>query len=262
MTRLSKLSSLFLSLSLLLALVGEARGGKFSELIKKADMANRGQTSAAVMQMEIKTSSYQRSFRMVVWSDDRGKEKVLVKILGPALWRGHGTLKIGDQLKLYNPKQNHITVVGHSMLGDAWMGSHFTNDDLVKETRLERHFEARLLKRWTADSPLGQAAFYRFELTPKPSAPVVWEKVVYVVLEKGEVALPLRAEYFRKAKQKKPTRWLVFDEIKQMGGRPVTARMTVKVQSKPGEYTRLSYRKLRFDIDLPRSKFTEQALRR
>ncbi|MCA9669574.1 MAG: outer membrane lipoprotein-sorting protein [Myxococcales bacterium] len=259
------MSRLSLTVFLASALAGApaAHATSFEELVRRADMATRSKTSAAVLEMHVKTASYQRRMRLVFWQDDRGgRERVLIRILGPALWRGHGTLKIGSQLKLYNPRQNHVTVVGSSMLGDSWMGSHFSNDDLVKETRLARHYTAKLLKKWDGKSDIGAATYYRFRLVPKPTAPVAWGKIVYTVLEKGTTVLPIKAAYFRKYRDRKPKRTMSFTDIKTMSGRKVPAVMTVRVMSKPGEFTRLTYRKLKLDINIPASKFTEQALRR
>lgn len=247
-----------------LLLAGSARAESVERLVRKADMVFRGKTSASVMTMDIKTQSFERSYKLVAWDDARGRDRTLLKILGPALWRGNGTLKLGSQLKLYEPKTHHVTVVGSSMLGDSWMGSHFSNDDLVKETRLARDYVVTLMKKWPAPSPAGdgQGTFYRAKLTPKPTAPVAWGKIVYELWEKGGAIAPHRADYFRKAGDSKAVRSIAFSDVKKLGGRTVPAVMTCTVASKPGEYTRITYRKLKFDVDIPKSKFTEQALRK
>jgi hypothetical protein len=234
---------------------------RLEELVRKADMVLRGRSSAGVFTMEVKTQSYTRSFKIVVWDDSRGEERTLIKILGPALWRGYGTLKVGTQLKLYNPKTDHVTVVSGSMLGDNWMGSHFTNDDLVKETRLSRHYNARLLKTWAGTAEDGAAAtFHLIQLTPKPTAPVAWGAINYEVWERGDLVMPTKAQYVRKVGTS-ADRTLVFSQLKRLGGRLVPARMVMTVAKKPGEFTAITYSELRFDIAIPASKFTEQALR-
>ncbi len=234
------------------------------ELVRKADLVARSKTSAAVFEMQIKARSYQRKLKVVFWDDQRDaeREKTLLKILGPALWRGYGTLKLGSQLKLYNPRNNHVTVVGQSLLGDAWMGSHFTNDDLVKETRLARHYRSKLLKTWTAKGGAADATHYRIALYPKPNAPVSWGRIDYVLWERGDVVMPVKASYFRKAADERPRREMSFSAVKKLGGRLMPAIMTVTMPKKPGEYTKLIYRKVKFDVKIPSSKFTEQALRR
>lgn len=245
-------------------LCGSAQAETVDKLVRRADMVFRGKTSASVMTMDIKTKSFERSYKLVAWDDARGSDRTLIKILGPALWRGHGTLKLGSQLKLYEPKTNHVTVVGHSMLGDSWMGSHFSNDDLVKETRLARDYDMSLLKKWSAASPTGsgQATFYRVQLTPKPTAPVAWGKIVYELWAKGPAIAPRSADYYRKATDSNPVRTIAFHGVTELGGRTVPAVMTCTVASKPGEHTRITYKKLKLNVDIPSSKFTEQALRK
>jgi len=239
--------------------------GELEELIRQADRVARGKTSAAVVEMQIRTEDYDRTYNMVIWDDSRADEdKALVKILGPALWRGHGTLKVGDRLLTYNPKNDHVTVVGSSMLGDAWMGSHFTNDDLVKETSLADDYAARLGRTWTAAAPgvAGEATWYDISLTPRPRAPVVWGRIDVTLYRQGDVVLPTRIVYFREDRpDAAPVRTMTMDDVRELGGRLLPARMRMEVTDEPGEFTELRYDKVRFDVDIPGDKFTERALR-
>ncbi|HVY31990.1 MAG TPA: outer membrane lipoprotein-sorting protein [Polyangiaceae bacterium] len=234
-----------------------------TELIAKADHALRGQTTAALLEMHIHTQSYDRNYSMLLWGDERGgTSRALIKILGPARWRGHGTLKIGGRLSLYDPSTDRITVLSGSMLADNWMGSHFSNDDLVKETELARDYTARVLKDWTAEVAGKPAVFHRILLSPTPRAPVAWDHIVFELYEQGGSVIPSREEYYQRQQQPAPTRMLTFDSVKTMGDRVVPTRLTVHVADKPSEFTELVYKQLRFDADVPESKFSEQELRR
>jgi hypothetical protein len=254
-----------ISLLLVCALTAPAGADTLSELLDRADMAFRSDTSAAVLEMHIKTDAFERSYKIVSWDDRRGgKERALIKILGPALWRGHGTLKLGSQLKLYNPKTNHISVVSSSMLGDSWMGSHFTNDDLVKETRLAEDFELALDKKWRGryDELGKEVTFYRIRLTPKPTAPVAWGRILYQLAVDGDRVYPVEVDYYRKKTDRVAERTMTFSGLKELGGRVLPSQMKVTVADEPGEFTRMTYVKLELDRDIPSSKFTEQALRK
>jgi len=191
-------------------------------LLDKADMIYRGTTSAAVFTMHVKTRAFTRDYDIVVWDDGR-HDRTLVKILGPALWRGFGTLKIGDGLKLYDPRANRVTVVGQSMLGDSWMGSHFSNDDLVKETHLARDYDARLVGH-APTTVAGQPATQDdLRLTPRPTAPVAWGRIDYRIVEAGDRVLPVRAAYYRKAGDARPVRTITFTDVTDLGGRAPSA---------------------------------------
>jgi len=122
---------------------------------------------------------------------------------------------------------------------------------------MDRHFNSKLVKKWKK----GDRTHYRILLTPKPTAPIAWGKIVMEVWEKGDLVIPTSWSYFRKAGQRKPDRVMWFSEVKVMGGRTVPAVMKVTVAKKPGEYTSITYKSIKFDIKIPGSKFTEQALR-
>lgn len=247
----------------LLFLPGQAHAeSSLEQLVRRADEVARGKTSAAIMTMEVKTKNYHRSYEIVAWDDSQGGDKTLIKILGPVAYRGFGTLKLGEQLKLYDPKTNHVQVVGPSMLGGSWMGSHFTNDDLVKETRLSRDYNLKLVKKWHGTEVGRDATHYRVQMTPKPSAPVAWGRIDYELWEAGDAIVPMSAGYFRKAGDKAAARTLTFSGVKVMDGRTLPTVLVMRVASKPGEFTKITYNKLRLNVAIPENQFTEQALRR
>ncbi len=234
-----------------------------SSLVQRADGVLRGKTTAALLEMHIHTKSQDRTYTLSYWGDDRGgTSRALIKILGPARFRGHGTLKVGGRLSLYDPSTDGITVLSGSMLGDGWMGSHFTNDDLVKETDLARDYHSRELKTWAANVDGKPVTFHRIQLEPTPQAPVAWNHIVFELFTRDDVVIPTREDFYRRATDAAPDRVLSFEDLKQMGGRLVPTRLTMRPANAPGEYTELIYKEVRFDADVPASKFSDQALRR
>lgn len=234
-----------------------------SDLVRRANHVLRGRTTAAVMQMDIHTASYDRHYSLVYWEDDAsGTSNVLVKILGPAMWRGHGTLKVGNQLTVYDPGTDRMTVLSSSMLGDSWMGSHFNNDDFVKDTELATDYTARETSSHAGTSPDGHAVtFHDIELRPTPRAPVAWDRIEETLYVQDGAVIPVRLAYYQRAAEQAPHRTLAFSDVKTLGGRLVPSVLTMTVGAKPGEYTRVTYDQVRFDVPIPTSKFTEQALR-
>jgi outer membrane lipoprotein-sorting protein len=231
------------------------------DLVRRSDHVLRGRTTAAVLHMDIHTGSYDRHYSLVYWEDDPANA-ALVKILGPALWRGHGTLKVGNRLTVYDPSTDRMTVLSSSMLGDSWMGSHFNNDDFVKDTDLARDYTARETGSHAGTSPDGHAAtFHDIELRPTPHAPVAWDHIEASLYVEGSAVVPVRMAYFQHAADKAAYRTLTFSDVKTIGGRFAPTVLTMTVASKPGEWTRLTYDDVRFDVAIPTSKFTEQALR-
>lgn len=233
-----------------------------TSMVRDADHILRGKTTAGVMAMQIHTSAYDRSYDMVYWEDLRAaKNRVLVKILGPAEWRNHGTLKTEGRVTMYNPSTDRMTSLSNSMLGDSWMGSHFTNDDFVKETDLARDYTATDEKQWQGKGADGKdATYHRLMLKPTPNAPVRWDHIVLEVYREDGRTIPTKFEYYRRA-DSGVTRTLTFSNVKDIGGRTAPTLLTMTVADKPGEYTKVNYQKLKFDADVPTNKFTEQALR-
>ncbi len=256
-------AAVILAVTCAVAAARPARADDLKDLVHRADYVLRGKTTAAVVHMDIHKSSYDRSYSMVYWDDSHGKsDRVLVKILGPAQWRGQGTLKVDGKLTVYNPSSDRMTVLSGSMLGESWMGSHFTNDDLVKQTDMARDYVAKEIRAWDGQTPSGAPAkFHLIELTAAPRAPVVWPKLQLEVYVDGSNVIPTKQTYFFREKDDKPVRTMTFSDVKSLGGRVVPAVLTLSVASSPGEYTKLTYDTLKFDASIPDSKFTEQALR-
>jgi hypothetical protein len=232
--------------------------------IREAETVLRGKTSAAVMAMKIKKASYEREYDLLVYTDDRTESgKVLIRMLGPALWRGNATLKVSDRISFFDPRTKRVTVMGSSMLGDNWMGSHFTNDDLMRETDLVRHYAYELLgSHVTKDEVGAPVTQYHVKLTPLPHAPIAWGKVVYRLnVGVDRRALPVKLEYFRRGADLKPSRTLEYAELRVVNQRKVPTQLTMTPADAPGEFTRIEYRKLKFDTPFGPDDFSERAFR-
>jgi outer membrane lipoprotein-sorting protein len=99
-------------------------------------------------------------------------------------------------------------------------------------------------------------------LKPRPSAPVAWDRIIYTLVERGSDIVPQEADYYRKRSHTKPTRVIRFADLRMLGGKRLPATLEVTVANKPGEYTRIKYKKLKLGVKIPDSKFSEQALRK
>ncbi|MBL8616242.1 MAG: outer membrane lipoprotein-sorting protein [Deltaproteobacteria bacterium] len=221
-----------------------------AELLDATDDLNRGASSHGVMAMQVQTARYTRSMKMEVWS--QGEDRSLVRLLEPAKDKGVSTLRSGDNIWNYLPNVDRTVKVPAAMMGGAWMGSHITNDDLVRSSRLADDFSATMV----AKPGVAGATSYRIELVAKPDAPVVWGKVM---VEIGADKLPRKVEYF----DEKGTlvRTLSFEEVKTIDGKPMPTVQRVVPADKPGEFTLLRVESMDFDVALPESTFTLQALK-
>jgi len=220
------------------------------ELLARVDDNGRGRSSHATIEMQVKTRRYTRSMRMEVWS--KGSERSLIRILEPAKDRGVATLKVDKDLWNYLPNTDRTMRVPSAMMSGAWMGSHFSNDDLVRESRLSEDFTYALAP---GSAPLG-APEVTVRCTPKPETPVVWGYVDVIVTSLG---VPIRQEFYSEKGVK--VRTFTHSDIKKIGSESVPMRLTVAVHAKPKESTVILFHDLKLDPSLEDNLFSLQSLR-
>jgi outer membrane lipoprotein-sorting protein len=221
------------------------------EILDKVDDTYRGRSARGQMRMKVVNPNYKRELVMDFWS--HGKEKSLVRIVEPKKERRTATLKNGNNIWNYLPKVNRTIKIPSSMMGGSWMGSDFTNDDLVKEHRMADDYAPKI----TFDGSRGGQKVIEITCTPKPNAPVVWGKLVVTV--RAQDYLPVRIDYHKE--RGGLARRLTFSNYEQLGGRLVPTTMTMIPRDKPGHSTVVTYEKLTFDVSLPANLFTVASLR-
>ena len=222
------------------------------ELLDGVDDVQRGESSTARMSMHVKTKRWERTMVMQTWS--RGEDNSLIKIVAPAKEAGTATLMVDDNIWNYLPKVDRTMKVPSSMMSGAWMGSHFSNNDLVRSSRLADDFTFVLKEEPKADGT-GQ---WVIECVAKPDAPVVWGKVVVKV--RGEDRIPSEITYWDE--DAVLVRTMEFLDIEDIQGRKVPMRMRLVPADSPEEFTEITYESLEFDPDLPASTFTLQSIRK
>ncbi len=237
-------------LCLLLATALPVEAIEVGELVRHIDSLWRGETSHAAMTMTVKTRRYERSMTMEAWS--RGKGYSLVVIRQPIKDRGIATLKVKENIWNYLPKINRVTKVPSSMMSGSWMGSHFTNDDLVKESTFEDDYDSQLSFTGSRD---GQS-IYELTALPKPNAAVVWGKVV-MVIDQTTLA-PYNARYYDE--EGTLVRTIRFDHNSVIDGRSVPLHLYLQPADKPDESTEIDYSAIEFGVPLEASFFSLQNL--
>ncbi len=229
----------------------QASNNRAEEIAKKMDELYRSCSSYSELEMAIQTPHWKRTLVMKAWS--KGTDQTFIRILKPTKEKGVGTLRIKTEMWNYLPKIGKTIKIPPSMMMSAWMGSDFTNDDLVREFTLLKDYTFKMV----TPSDARPGMFY-LEATPKPDVPVVWARLEIEVRESD--LLPVSETYFDENGGE--IRQLVFSEITNFGGRKVPAVMTLIPAGKPGKKTVIRYLKLIFDPPLKSSTFTLRHLRR
>ena len=222
------------------------------EIIRKADALLRGDTQTGTYRMTIVRPDWERTLVFDFWSE--GTENSFIRVKEPAKERGVAFLKVGREMWQYVPRINRVIKIPPSMMLQSWMGSDFTNDDLVQESSIVEDYGHTLLGREVLE---GDEA-YKIEMIPKPEAPVAWDRLVEWIRVADYV--PLRAEFYNERGER--IRTMLYSDIRRLGGRLLPTRMTLLEEKRPGRQTVLVLEDVRFDVPLSRTVFTQANLRR
>ncbi|MFZ5950630.1 MAG: outer membrane lipoprotein-sorting protein [Candidatus Rifleibacteriota bacterium] len=248
--------NLFLLFFLLLSVIQPLQGQTIASstddldvisLIKSVETQYQGDTSHGQMQMQIKTRSWTRTLTMESWSE--GRDKLLTRILSPAKEKGTCTLKVNDDIWNYISRIDRLIKIPSSLMGDSWMGSHLTNDDLVKENKIDELYQLRVSSRNASE----------IEITgiPREDAAVVWGKIIYRL--DAEKLIPLEIRYYDE--EGVQVRTIIFSGVKTVNGRLLPMKVTIQPLDKPEEYTQMLYEKIDFDVKLDSNLFSIKSLR-
>ncbi len=243
---IGRASVLAAGLAVALAPAVPAQAPSAREIIDRVDRMLRGNSSRGDVVMEIATEHWQRSLEMRVWS--LGTEYALVRVTAPPREAGTATLKVNQEVWNYLPRVDRTIKVPPSLMMGSWMGSHFTNDDLVKESRVIDDYDIAI----AFEGERQGVAVWEFSLTPKPTAAVVWGRIVQQV-RKADL-MPTWARY--SDERGTLVRTMTFTDFRTLGGRLLPTVMTVRPEDKPAERTVIRYRDLAFDVPLTPAFFS------
>ncbi|MGD2245502.1 MAG: outer membrane lipoprotein-sorting protein [Candidatus Aminicenantes bacterium] len=221
------------------------------QIVKKVDELYRANTSKVLVEMKITTPHWQRTLKMDVWS--KGMDKTFIRILEPKKERGIATLRIGNEMWNYLPKTNKVMKIPPSMMMSSWMGSDFTNDDLVKEFTFLKsyHFEMTTIDH-------SEEGVLYIKCIPKEDLPIVWGHIIIAV--KATHYMPLWQKYYDE--KGKLMREMMFKEIKTFGARDIPSVLELIPKTKKDHKTVLRYLEAQFDIPLDEEIFTLRNLRK
>lgn len=191
------------------------------------------------------------------WDDVPG-HRSFIRILSPARDAGTGFLKLHPNLWMYVPRVERSIRIPPSMMLQSWMGSDFTNDDLVRSSSALDDYDHRMLG--IDPSPEGHPGHSAWvvEYTPHEEAPVTWGRIIAWV--DTERSTPLLQDFYDE--EGTLLRTMRFGDIREVGGRAVPQRWVMRPLDKPGHETEVSVREIVFDAELDDALFTKQNLRK
>ncbi len=248
----TKITAPVLSLFLMLSIpfVGSAQDAR--EIIRKADELMRGTSSYAQITMTIEKPEWKRTMTMKAWSLE--PDFSLVYVTEPARDKGTVTLKRGNEVWNWLPSVQKVIKIPPSMMLQSWMGSDFTNDDLVRASSIVKDYTHTLLGKEQYEGH----ECYKIQLIPKPEAGVVWAKVLVWISVEGY--LEYKTEYYDE--DGTLVKSFLGSKVRTFGDRKLPAHWEMIPSNEPGNKTILEYDELRFDEKINTDFFSLQNMKR
>ncbi len=223
-----------------------------NEIVDKADQKMRGKSSKGTMRMTIVRPKWTRTIEMKNWS--KGDEYFMVYITAPAKEKGQAFLKRKNEMWHWLPSIDRMVKLPPSMMMQSWMGSDFTNDDLMKESSIVKDYEKELL----GEEKIKGFNAYKIKLTPKPEAAVVWGKIIIWITK--ENYYQMKADYYDEFGTLVQT--MTGSEIETLDNRKLPTKMTMLPTDKEGHKTILKFVEMDFNIPIETHFFSQQKMKR
>ncbi len=220
------------------------------DIIKKADAKSRGNYAEQEMRMTIVRPDWTRSITMKSWS--KGTEYALILITDPAKEKGQVFLKREKEMWNWVPSIERTIKIPPSMMMQSWMGSDFTNDDLVKESSIVVDYTHTL----AGNENYGGAECWKIQLLPKPDAPVVWGKLVVWIDRNYNQR---KVEYYDEDEVLVNT--MLLSEIRRMNDREIPTRMEMIPADEKNRKTLVEVLNAIYNKPIPDSYFSLQNIK-
>lgn len=247
---MKKIATSMLCLLVLFASVAKAQDA--TEIVKKVDEKVRGKSSRADMTMKIIRPKWTREMSLKSWS--KGTKLALVLVTAPARDKGTATLKRDKEIWTWQPSIDRVIKLPPSMMMQSWMGSDFTNDDLIKESSIVNDYDPKIL----SEETIGDRPCWKIQLTPKPNSAVVWGKVLMWVDKKDYIQM--KTEFYDEDGTLVNT--MLASDIKNLGGKMLASHLEMIPADKNGNKTVIEYHTLVFDEPYTDDFFSEQQMKK
>lgn len=223
-----------------------------TEIVRRCDDMLRGEESYCHLTMTITRPSWTRSVTMEAWT--RGTEQSFIRVLSPPKEKGITFLKKRREAWQYAPAVDRVIKIPPSMMLQSWLGSDFTNDDVVRADSIIVDYSHAIIREQSMDG----TDCWIVAATPIPDAPVVWGRIELTIRKPDFI--PVRVEYF----DEDGTLVKCYDtaDYTEVEGRRLALRFTMHDLTRPGYHTEVIYSNLTFAPDLTADIFSEQNLRR
>lgn len=222
------------------------------EIVRKANDLMRGASTYSEISMTITKPEWSRTIVMKAWALE--PDYSLVYVTEPARDRGSVTLKRKQEVWSWLPTVQRVIKIPPSMMLQSWMGSDFTNDDLVRQSSIVDDYTHSMV----GEESLAGYRCWKIELTPKPDAGVVWGKLLMWISQSNYIEL--RTDFYDE--DGTVVKSFVGSNIRTFDGRSLASHWEMMPVNEPGKKTIIEYRDIKFKVKLEQSFFSEENMKR
>ena len=222
-------------------------------IVQESNDLMLGKSSFSKMTMTITRPEWTRTISMQSWS--LGEDFYMIYITAPARDVGQVFLKREQDMWNWMPSINRVIKIPPSMMMQSWMGSDFSNNDLVKQNSIIVDYTHRILGSEIIDG----RDCYKIELLPLDDAPVVWGKIIMWISKKEffQLKTEFYDDYMALINISTAT------EIKNMGDRDLPSVFKIYPADKEGNITELRMNHQEFNIKgIDEAFFSQQNMKR
>jgi len=223
-----------------------------TDIVRKADEKMDGEKSSiSTMTMTIVRPTWTRTVKFKNWV--KGRQYALTLIEEPIKDKGRTFLKLKNEMWSWSPSISQLRKLPPSMMSQGWMGSDFTNDDVLKESSLVVDYTHKLLGSETIEN----LDCYKIELIPKPEAAISWGKLILWISKLSY--LQLKAEYYDEDGLLAKTE--IASKIKKMDDREIPTHMEIIPEENKGQKTLVEINSMKFNAPIEDSFFSIQNMK-
>jgi len=223
-----------------------------TEIVRKTDDKFKGEQSGySVMTMTIVRPSWQRTVEFRSWTKE--EDYSLTLITAPAREKGQTFLKRKTEMWSWNPAINRLIKLPPSMMSQGWMGSDYTNDDILRESSVVDDYVHSIEGTEAIDS----RECWKIKLLAKEDADVLWGHQLWWIDTKEYIAL--KAELYDEdgflVRSEKAS------ELKIMDGRLIPTLLELVPAENEGYKTIVKIVEMKFNIKIEESFFSQQNMK-
>jgi len=246
--------ALLLTVAGALLFTGMAKGQEglsAREIVDRADQNMEGESSISTMSMSIVRPTWERTLEFKNWV--LGSEYALTLVTAPSKEKGQTFLKRGNDMWNYLPKIGRLIKLPPSMMSQGWMGSDYTNDDILRESSMVKDYDHTIV----GEEVVEGRNCYKIEMIPHEESTIVWGKLMSWITK--ENFLFLKNEYYDEDGYLVRTE--LGKEIKSMDGRLIPTVLEIIPEENPDHKTIVNIKTIDFNVDIEESFFSQQNMK-